>query len=78
MLSTLCSIWDDFKSWVTVGWSQTTYIIVVCVLGVLGLFTLLSFFKKSFDKGKKPKWALLILAIILFAILALISWARFD
>ena len=74
----LCSLWDDFKQWVTVGWNQTTYIIVVCVLGVLGLFSLLSFFKGSFNKGKKPKWLQLVFALLLFGILALITWARFD
>lgn len=77
MFSMLCSLWDDFSMWVTNQWSQTTYIIVVCVLGVLGLMALLSFFKTSFDKGKKPKWGTLILSIILFAILAVICFARF-
>mgnify|MGYP001624776368 len=77
MFSMLCSLWDDFSMWVTNQWSQTTYIIVVCVLGVLGLMALLSFFKGSFDKGKKPKWGTLILSIILFAILAVICFARF-
>lgn len=77
MFSMLCSLWDDFSMWITNQWSQTTYIIVVCVLGVLGLMALLSFFKGSFDKGKKPKWGTLILSIILFAILAVICFARF-
>lgn len=77
MFSMLCSLWDDFSMWVTNQWSQTTYIIVVCVLGVLGLMALLSFFKGSFDKGKKPKWGILIFSIILFAILAVICFARF-
>ena len=76
MISMLCGIWDDFKAWVTLGWSQTTFIIVVCVLGILGLMTLLSFFKKTYNKGKAIKWGQLILALVLFAILAVISAAR--
>lgn len=77
MFSMLCSMWDDFSMWVTNQWTQTTFVIVVCIVGVLGLFALLSFFKGSFDKGKKPKWGTLILSIILFALLAVLSAARF-
>ena len=71
-----CSIWDDFKTWIIDGWSETTFILVICVLGVLGLMALLLFFKKSFDKGKKPKWGVLILALILFGVLAFLSVIR--
>ncbi|MBE7076069.1 MAG: hypothetical protein E7375_03275 [Clostridiales bacterium] len=77
MLSTLCSIWDDFCAWVSVGWTQTTFIIVVCVFGILGLMSLLSFFKQSFDKGKKPKWFQLILSLILLGLMAVVCIARF-
>ena len=77
MFSMLCSLWDDFSMWVTNEWSQTTYVIIVCVFGVLGLLSLLSFFKGSFDKGKKPRWGTLILSIILFALLAVVCVARF-
>lgn len=77
MFSMLCSMWDDFSMWVTNEWTQTTYIIIVCVFAVLGLLSLLSFFKGSFDKGKKPKWGILILSIILFALLAVVCAARF-
>lgn len=77
MVSMLCSLWDDFSKWVTVSWTQTTYIIVVCVFGLLGLMALLSFFKGSFDKGKKVKWGKLILALLLFGLLAVVSAARF-
>ncbi len=77
MFSMLCSLWDNFTMWVSNGWSQTTYIIVVCVFGLCGLLALLSFFKKSFDKGKKPKWGMLILSLIMFALLAVVCVARF-
>ncbi len=77
MMSTICDVWGDFKNWVTTGWNQTTFIIVICVLGVCGLFMLLSFFKNSFNKGKRPKWFALILSLILFGLMALIFSARF-
>lgn len=76
MISMMCSIWDDFKTWIIDGWSETTFVLVICVLGLLGLMALLSFFKKSFDKGKKPKWVVLILALILFGVLAFLSVIR--
>lgn len=78
MNSMLLSLWDDFTKWVSVDWSQTTYIIVVCIFGLLGLLSLLSFFKGNFDKGKKVKWSKLILALLLFGLLALVSFARFT
>ena len=77
MISMLCSLWDDFSMWVTDVWSSMTYAIVVGIFGVLGLMALLSFFKKSWDKGKKPKWGQLFLAILMFGLVALISIARF-
>ncbi len=77
MFSMLCSLWDDFSMWVTDQWSQTTYLLVACAFGILGLMALLSFFKNSFNKGQKPKWGTLILSIVLFALLAVVSAARF-
>ncbi len=77
MNSMLLSLWDDFRNWVTVGWSQTTYIIVVCVFGLCGLLSLLSFFKGNFNKGKKIKWGSLVIALIMFALLAVVSIARY-
>ncbi len=77
MISMMCGVWQDFKNWVTIEWSQTTFIIVICVLAVCGLFMFLSFFKKSFDKGKRPKWFQLILSLILFGMMAVVFSARF-
>ena len=78
MLSMLCSMWDDFSNWVTNSWSDATFIIVVVIFGVLGLMALVSFFKKSFDKGKKPKWLTLILAIILLVLMGVVIYARYS
>lgn len=75
--SMLLSLWGKIREWITIGWSQTTYIIVVCVLGVCGLLLLSTYLKGNFNKGKKIKWAPLVLALILFALLAVISIARF-
>ncbi len=77
MNSMLLSLWDDFRNWITVGWSETTYIIVVCVFGICGLLSLLSFFKGNFNKGKKIKWGSLVIALIMFALLALVSIVRY-
>ena len=76
-MALLCSVWDDFKAWVTTGWSDVTFAIIVSILGVCGLLLLLSFFKQSFDKGKRPKWMKLILSLIVFGIMAVIVSARF-
>lgn len=77
MFTMLCNAWDKFSMWVTDEWSQTTYIIVMSVLGVCGLLLFLAFFKESFDKGKRPKWLKLIGSLLLFGLLALFSAARF-
>lgn len=77
MFSLLCNIWVDFRNWVTNDWTQTTFLIVMCILGVLGLLSFLAFFKQSFDKGKTPKWWKLIVALLLFGVIALLSWARY-
>ncbi len=78
MFSMLCSLWDKFSMWVTNEWNNTTYIIVICAFSLFGLYALLAFFKKSFDKGKRPKWGMLILAILMFALVAVVSAARFT
>lgn len=70
-MSMLCSFWDDVVNWVS-NWSQTTFIIVVCIFAICGLMGLLSFFKKSINKDKKPKWGVLVVSILCFVILALI------
>lgn len=75
--SMLLNLWGKISDWVTNGWSQTTYIIVMCVLGVCGLLLLSSYLKGNFNKGKKIKWGPLVLALILFALLALITAARY-
>lgn len=76
-MNMLLSIWDDFRNWVTIDWSQTTYILVVCIFGLCGLMALLSFFKGNFNKGKKIKWGKIVLAVFMFALLAVISAARY-
>lgn len=76
-MNMLLSIWDDFSNWVTLEWSQTTYILVICIFGLCGLMALLSFFKGNFNKGKKIKWGKIVLAVFMFALLAVVSYARF-
>ncbi len=73
----LLSLWGKMRDWVTNGWTQTTYIIVVCILGVCGLLLLSTYLKKNFNKGKKVKWGPLILAIILFVLLGLVTALRY-
>ena len=75
MKSMICNIWNEFTVWV-MSWSQVTYIIVICIFGLLGLLGLLSFFKKSVNKDKRPKWGVLIVAILMFALLAIVCAAR--
>lgn len=79
MYSLLCGVspWEWFRSWVSESWNETTYVIVMCAFGLLGLLSLLSFFKKSFDKDKKPKWGMLVLSLVMFGLLALVAFARY-
>jgi hypothetical protein len=77
MGSMLLDVWGTIKHWIGVTWAQSTYIIVVCVLGVCGLLLLSSYLKGNFNKGKKIKWGPLVLALVLFGLLALVSAARF-
>ena len=44
MKSMMLSLWDDFRKLISVDMSQTTYIIIACVLGICGMLALLSFF----------------------------------
>ena len=74
----LLSLWGKMSDWVSTKWTQTTYIIVVCILGVCGLLLLSTYLKSNFNKGKKVKWAPLILALILFGLLALVSALPFT
>lgn len=78
MKSTLLNLWDRFSLWVSVEWNLTTYIIVASVLGVGAMLLLSNFLKGNFNKGKKIKWANLVLAILMLGCLALISFARFN
>lgn len=73
----LCNIWDDFSNWVTLQWTQTTYIIVLSVFVLCGLLGALSFFKKSINKDKRPKWGILVVSIICFALAVVLALARF-
>lgn len=75
MKSMLCNLWNDFCVWV-MSWSNAVFVMVICIFGILGLMGLLTFFKKSVNKDKKPKWGMLIISIIMFALLAVICVAR--
>lgn len=77
MNALLLSAWDDFSNWVTLGWNQTTFVIVVCVFGICGLLAFLSFFKGNFNKGKSIKWFKLVVALLMFALLAVVSAAKY-
>ena len=78
MMAMLCNIWDDFCKWVTVDWSQTTYMIVVCTLGALALIGLLSFLKGSNKKDKKPLlWGKIFVCLLLLGVLAVIVAAKY-
>ena len=77
MKSMMLSLWDDFRKLVSVDMSQTTYIIIVCVLGICGMLALLSFFKGNYNKGKSVKWGKIVVAVLMFGILALLSAVRF-
>ncbi len=79
MKTMLLSLWDDFSNWVTLGWSDTTYIIVMCVLGIFAMVNILNFLKgNKFNKDKKPfKWPSLVICLVLFAIMAVLSMARY-
>lgn len=76
MISMMCNLWDNFSMWVSDKWSTTTFALVVSIFGLLGLMALLSFFKKSFDKGKRPKWGTLILSLLMFALMAVVFAAK--
>ncbi len=71
----LATLWNDFSNWVS-EWGNTIFIIVVCIFAILGLSAFLSFFKKSINKDKRPKWGMLILAIIMFAIFTVLCCAK--
>lgn len=77
MKSMMLSLWDDFRKLISVDMNQTTYIIIVCVLGICGMLALLSFFKGNYNKGKGIKWGKIVVAVLMFGILALISAVRF-
>lgn len=73
----LCNIWDNFSNWVSLQWTPTTFIIVLSVFVLCGLLGVLSFFKKSINKDKRPKWGVLIVSIICFALAVVISLAKY-
>ncbi len=77
MISTLCNFWDDFSSWVTVGWTDTTFAFILTAFLVLGLLSLLSFFKKNFNKGKKVKWFNIFFCALMFVCVGILCAARF-
>ena len=78
MISMLCNIWDDFSLWVSKSWSTTTFALVVSIMGILGLMAFLKFFKASYNKGGKIKWLDLVLALVIFGLMAVIFIAKFN
>ncbi len=80
MRTMILSVWDDFSKWVSVDWSETTYIIIMCALGILAMMGILAFFKgDKYHKEQKPfKWATLVGCIICLGLIALFSAARFT
>lgn len=73
----LLNIWNDFSSWVTNGWSDVTFWLVVGLCSIVALLGMVSFVKKSYGKDGKIKWSTLIWSIILFAIVAVVCVARY-
>ncbi|MBP3619588.1 MAG: hypothetical protein J6J24_02890 [Clostridia bacterium] len=78
MFSMLCNIWDDFRLWISDTWSTTTFALVVSILSICGLLLFLKFFKASYNKGGKIKWFDLVLALLVFGLVAIIFIARFN
>lgn len=76
MNSMMLDIWGWFCSKVS-SLSNTTFSLIVTILGVCALLGFLSFFKKNFDKGKAIKWTQLVITILLFAVVAVLCLARF-
>ena len=76
MPSMLCDVfsdlWNKFSYWVTVEWSYLVFILIVCIFALLGGFALVSFVKgPKYNKDKKPfKWSTLIVAILMFGLMA--------
>lgn len=77
MMAMLLNMWDDFSNWVTVGWSQLTYILVMCMLGIIACTTLLGFLKQSNKDKKAFKWSSLFICIVMFVIMFVLSYARY-
>ena len=81
-MAMLCNVfqdlWQKFEMWVTLEWTPLTFGLLVSILGVVGCVGLLTFFKKSYGKADKPpKWGTLVVAILMFIILAIVCAARF-
>ncbi len=80
MNALLLGFWETIKHFVTIDLTQTTFILLVGIIGVLGLLAFLGFFKaatKSANNSKPIKWGSLILAIIMFGLVALLCSLRF-
>lgn len=80
MVSMICNIWDKFTYWVSVEWSQLTFIIVASVFAIIALTNILAFLKgNKYNKDKKPfKWGSLAMTILAFGILAILFAAKFT
>lgn len=80
MNALLLGFWETIKRFVTIELTETTFGLLVGLLGLAGLFAFLGFFKaasKSVNGSKPVKWGSLILAIILFGLVALLCSVRF-
>ena len=77
MMSMICNIWDDFSLWVT-SWADLTYILVMCAFSIVALVSILGFLKgNKFNRDKKPfKWASLVLALVMLAIILVLGLAK--
>ena len=76
-MSTMCNLWDNFSLWV-MSWSDVTYILVLCALGIVALINVVGFLKgNKFNKDKKPfKWIALVLTLVMFGIMIVLFIAR--
>ena len=74
MNALLLGFWETIKHFVTIDLTQTTFILLVGMLAFLGFFKAAT---KSANNSKPIKWGSLILAIIMFGLVALLCSLRF-
>lgn len=76
-MSMLCNLWTDFQDWISHGWSDVTFYIVISILTILGLLALSTFVKGSYNKEGKVKWLKLVGSIICLAVVTVLCVAKF-